>query len=156
MFSFFSRKKGLEIYAPIEGTVVDITKVPDAIFSQRMMGDGIAIEPTGNVLRAPLDGRVALVSETKHAIALSSEGLELLMHIGIDTVELNGQGFEVHVNVNDEVKKGDKLITFDRAFILESGKPLITPIVIINMDKVKKLEKHLHDAANRVLTIEMK
>lgn len=156
MFSFFCKKKEIEIYAPIEGKVVDITEVPDAIFSQKMMGDGVAIEPSGNVLIAPCDGKIALVSETKHALAITTGGLEVLMHIGIDTVELNGQGFDVHVKANDEIKKGDKLITFDRDFITENGKPLITPVVIINMDKVKKIDKHMNNSSNKLFTVEMK
>lgn len=156
MFGFFCRKKGIDLYAPVEGKVVDLTEVPDAIFSQKMMGDGIAIEPTGSLLMAPCDGRIAFISETKHALAIITGGVEVLMHIGIDTVELDGQAFDVHVKINDEVKKGDKLITFDHEVITKSGKLLITPVVVINMDKVKKLDKYMNDSSDKILTIEMK
>lgn len=155
MFSFFARKRGIDLYAPIEGKVVDITEVPDAIFAQKMMGDGVAIEPTGSVFTAPCDGKIALISGTKHALAIVSGGMEVLVHIGIDTVDLNGQGFEVAVKVNDDVKKGDKLVTIDREFIMKSGKSLLTPIVIINMEKVKKLNKYIGDSSSKIFTAVM-
>lgn len=156
MFGFFTKKKGIDLYAPVEGKVVDITEVPDAIFAQKMMGDGIAIEPAGDVLTAPCDGKIALISETKHALAIVSNGVEVLMHIGIDTVDLNGQGFDVAVKVNDEVKKGDKLVTIDRGFITECGKSLLTSILIINMENVKKLDKYLGGSSDKILTAVMK
>lgn len=157
MFNFFSKKnKDIEVFAPIKGKVVDITEVPDQVFAEKMMGDGVAIEPAEDTIKAPCDGRVALISGTKHAVAIECEGVEILMHIGLDTVELNGEGFEVHVKVDDMVKKGDPLISFDRAFITSKGKPLITPVVIVNMaDKVKKLEKHLEDGS-KIFTIQVK
>lgn len=149
-------KKSIAIYAPLKGRVVDITEVPDPTFSQKMMGDGIAIEPESNVLVAPCDGEIALVAETKHAVAISSNGMELLMHIGLDTVELEGKPFDVHVKAGDKVKQGDKLVTFDRDMITAAGKKLITPVLLINMDQVENADKHMNDASGKILTVKMK
>lgn len=148
MFGLFgNKKKDLEILLPVQGKVVDITEVPDCVFSQKMMGDGMAVEPEGNVIQAPCDGKVVLLARTLHAIALQADnGTEILIHIGLDTVELDGKGFTGHVSVGDRVKKGDKLITFDREFILEQGRPLITPIVITNMDdKIDSIYKNFDE-----------
>jgi len=156
MFGFFNKKK-LETYAPIAGKIIDITEVPDQVFSSKMMGDGFAIEPEADVVVAPCDGTVALVAATKHAVAIESQGVQILIHIGLDTVELQGQGFTAHVQENDTVKKGDPLITFDRGYIVAQEKPLTTIVVITNMDeKVKKIEKNLADCKGPILAIEVK
>lgn len=156
MFKFFSHKK-IVVFAPVKGSVFDITKVPDAVFSQKMMGDGIAVEPENDMVLAPCDGRVLLISSTKHAIAIESEGVELLIHIGLDTVDLEGQGFDVLVETGSHVKKGEPLITFDREYIQAQKKILTTMMVITNMDDaVKNLEKHLNDPSGKVLTVALK
>ena len=156
MFGF--GKKKISIASPIPGTVIDITAVDDKVFSQKMMGDGVAIEPEGNVVTAPCDGQVVLLARTLHAVALQAEnGAEILIHIGLDTVELDGKGFIGHVSVGDKVRRGDKLITFDKTFIHEQGKPLITPIVVTNTDgRVESIAKHLGANSQTIMQIKMR
>lgn len=156
MFNFFKKKCHIDIYQPLMGSVVDISTVSDPTFAQKMMGEGVAIEPSNNVLVAPCDGQIAMVTPTKHALVIKNSNIEILLHIGLDTVELDGKGFTVNVKVNDIVKQGQPLISFDSDFILQKGKKLITPIVVINMDKVKRLEKYLTSASGIIMTIEEK
>ncbi|GER67536.1 putative phosphotransferase enzyme IIA component YpqE [Weizmannia acidilactici] len=143
MFKLFQKKPQEEhIYAPLKGEAVAIEAVPDPTFAEKMMGDGIAIKPVDGKLVAPFDGEVIQVFPTKHAIGLrGTSGLELLIHIGLETVSLNGKGFEAAVKAGDKVKKGDPLITFNLAFIKEWAADSITSIVITNGEKVKSLEK---------------
>lgn len=133
---------GDKIFAPLTGRVVPLEEVPDPTFSGKMMGDGIAVDPTIGEVRAPFHATVILAFPTKHAIGLKTDsGLEILIHVGLETVNLNGEGFEVHVSQGDEVKQGDKLISFDLDFIAEKAASTITPIIITNGDMVSKLEK---------------
>lgn len=135
----FSRKKPQEVIflAPLTGTVVPISEVPDPVFAQKVVGDGVAILPSEGLLLSPIDAKVTHLLPTHHAIALTSEsGLEVLLHVGIDTVKLKGQGFTPFVSIGDQVKAGDKLIQFDAAVLQEAGCPVITPIVITNSDRV--------------------
>ncbi|MFD2370110.1 PTS glucose transporter subunit IIA [Brevibacillus sp. GCM10020057] len=137
--SLFSRKKQQEVtfLAPLTGTVVPLSEVPDPVFSQKVVGDGAAIQPSEGLLLSPIDARVTHLFPTHHAIGLTSDtGLEILIHIGIDTVKLQGKGFTPFVSVGDQVKAGDKLIQFDPAVLQESGCPTVTPIVITNGDVV--------------------
>ncbi len=137
----FSKKKELDLYAPITGELIDITEVKDQVFSQKILGDGVAIEPKEGVLYAPFDCEVIQLFHTLHAIGLKAKDVEILVHIGMDTVELNGEGFKGFVNEGDHVKKGQKLIEFDIDYIKSKGKEATTPIVITNMDIVKSLDK---------------
>lgn len=137
--SLFSRKKQQEVtfLAPLTGTIVPLSEVPDPVFAGKVVGDGVAILPSADTLVAPIDAKITHLFPTNHAIGLSTEGgLELLMHIGIDTVKLNGQGFTSFVSVGDQVKAGDKLIRFDKAVLEAAGCPIVTPIVITNGDLV--------------------
>lgn len=131
-----------KVYAPLTGRVVPLEEVPDPTFSGKMMGDGVAIEPINGEVRAPFHGSVVLAFPTKHAIGLKTEsGLEVLIHVGLETVNLNGEGFEVHVKEGDQVKQGDLLITFDLPEIKEKAASTITPIIITNGDLVSRLDK---------------
>jgi glucose-specific phosphotransferase system IIA component len=128
------------LYNPLEGEIVPLEKVPDEAFSGKYLGDGFAIVPSGNKVYAPADGEVAVLFPTKHAVViLTQEGLEVLVHIGIDTVSLNGEGFTAHVSQGDKVKKGDLLVTFETEIIEEKAKSLISPVVITNMHVVENL-----------------
>lgn len=125
------------IFAPLSGKVTPLSKVPDPTFSEKMMGDGIAIEPTDGKVVSPVDGEVILTFPTKHAVGLKSKsGIELLIHIGLETVNMDGEGFEVHVKQGQQVKVGDPLITFDLQLIKEKAASHITPVIITNGDKV--------------------
>jgi len=107
----------------MKGKVVDITEVPDPVFAQKMMGDGFFIYPSKGEVLAPADGEVVFVFDTKHAIGMkSADGTEYLLHIGVDTVALGGQGFKVFVESGQQVKKGDKLMEFDIDYIRENAK----------------------------------
>ncbi|HEB2207810.1 TPA: PTS transporter subunit IIABC [Staphylococcus aureus] len=119
------------VHAPLTGEVTPLSEVPDQVFSEKMMGDGIAIKPSQGEVRAPFNGKVQMIFPTKHAIGLVSDsGLELLIHIGLDTVKLNGEGFTLHVEESQEVKQGDLLINFDLDYIRNHAKSDITPIIV--------------------------
>lgn len=132
----FGKGKGIILPSPIEGETRPITEVNDPTFSEKILGDGIAIQPKKGEVVSPVDGTVAILFETKHAISIVSEqGTELLIHIGLDTINLRGEFFRSYVKANDKVKTGDLLLEFDIDKILEAGYDLITPIVICNSAK---------------------
>ncbi|WP_391117640.1 PTS glucose transporter subunit IIA [Psychrobacillus sp. L3] len=136
MFTKLFRKHKLQIYAPITGEILSLDQVPDPVFSQKMMGEGVAIMPKGGSVHSPIDGTVILLSGTKHAIALrSNDGTEILIHIGLETVSLKGQGFTVFVNEGERVSIGQLLIEVDWDYIREHASNVITPIVITNSDE---------------------
>ena len=138
MFEFL--KKDLKVLAPVAGTTIDLSNVPDEVFAKKMAGDGLAIESIGNVFVAPADGELSLVFKTNHAFAMEIAGeVELLVHIGIDTVSLNGEGFERLVEPGVKVKAGTPIIRIDRDFIESKGFSLITPILITNPDVIKEM-----------------
>ncbi|MGE7758510.1 PTS sugar transporter subunit IIA [Peribacillus sp. NPDC097895] len=139
----FGKKENVEqLLAPINGQVMNIEDVPDPVFSGKMMGDGIAILPEEGLVVSPLDAEVVQVFHTKHALGLRTKsGIELLIHIGLETVNLKGEGFEVHVAEGQSVKAGDKLVTFDIEFLKSNAPSIVTPIVITNGELVEKLEK---------------
>jgi len=122
----------VELSAYLSGKVIPIDAVPDQVFSQRVLGDGLAIEPTDSVLLAPADGEVVVVNEgTYHACGiLLDNGAEILLHIGLDTVSMNGDGFTPYVKVGDKIRRGDKLIAFDQAKIKAAGHPCVTVLVV--------------------------
>ncbi|MBZ9693041.1 PTS sugar transporter subunit IIA [Clostridium cagae] len=144
MFGLFKKKKedsNLKLVAPITGKAIPLSEVPDPVFAQKMAGDGLAIEPSDNVAVAPADGELTLVFNTKHAFAMTlANGTELLVHIGIETVSLNGEGFEQLVEQGTKVKAGTPIIKFDREFIKSKGLPLITPVLITNVDTLKSIK----------------
>lgn len=121
---------------PIAGRLMPITEVPDPVFSQKMMGDGFAIEPKEGRVFSPVNGRVKSVFPTRHAVALeSSVGHEILIHFGIDTVSLNGEGFEACVAEGQEVKEGDLLLKVNLEEVISKGKSTITMVVFVNLEK---------------------
>ena len=137
-----------EIKNPISGRVLPLSKVEDAVFSSGAMGDGIAIDPTDNKVYAPFDGSVEFIADTKHAVGLKSDdGVELLIHVGMDTVKMNGKGFDVKTKVNQRVKEGDLLLEFDRDEIQKKGYSLITPVVITNSCNYEQNELCLDEEA---------
>ena len=140
MFNLFSRNKPITIMAPMTGELMEITKVEDEVFSEKMVGDGIAIKPSEGIVVSPVQGEIIQVFPTKHALGIKThEGLEILIHIGLDTVELKGKGFKTYVKAGDRVEIGDKLLEVDLDFIRENGKSTISPIIITNMDMVKSI-----------------
>ncbi|MGM9986752.1 MAG: glucose-specific PTS transporter subunit IIBC [Bacillaceae bacterium] len=131
------------VVSPLTGRIIPITDVQDPVFGGKMMGDGFAIEPTEGIVVSPVDGEVANLFPTKHAIGIvSSEGLEVLIHIGMDTVKLNGEGFNAHVKQGDKVKKGQELITFDLEYVKNNAPSIMTPVVFTNaQDKEVEIVK---------------
>lgn len=129
------------IVAPIEGNAIALEEVGDGVFSEGMLGKGVAIEPTVGRAVSPVNGTVSTVFDTKHAVGLTSDnGAEVLIHIGLDTVKLNGKHFSAHVKAGDKVKVGDLLVEFDIEKIKEAGYPIVTPVVITNTDSYKNVE----------------
>lgn len=138
----FSRKdKGIKILAQQSGKAIPITEVPDPVFSGKVLGDGVGIVPSNGEVVAPVSGTIAQVAHTKHAIGIESDdGLEILVHLGIDTVKLEGEGFTCHVEVGQHVNAGDKLMDMDLDFIQSKGLSTISPCIITNLDAVKSVE----------------
>lgn len=138
----FGKKKG-EIFSTQTGKAISLTEVPDEVFSQKMLGDGAAVIPEGNEIVCPVGGTIVDVTPTLHAYCIhTDDDLDILVHIGIDTVELKGEGFKSLVKTGDAVKAGDPLAAVDIAFLKEKGYPIYTPIIITNMDAVKTIAVH--------------
>lgn len=159
MFSFL--KRNFKLIAPIDGNVISLDKVPDEIFSQKMAGDGVAIESIGDLVVAPADGDLTFIFKTNHAFGLSLDnGVELLIHVGIDTVNLAGEGFERLVCEGQSVKAGEPIIRIKRDFILERGCSLISPILITNVDSVnisnRIIDKHVKAGKDTILEYKMR
>lgn len=130
-----SEKKNEILKSPIKGNVIDLSQVKDQVFSSGMMGKGIAIEPEEGVVVSPVNGKIATLFPTGHAIGIISDGgCEILIHIGMDTVEMNGKGFRKLVQEGDLVKVGQKLVEFDVNAIKEAGYQTISPVIVTNSD----------------------
>lgn len=153
----FQVSSGEEIKSPMNGTVIPLSEVPDAVFSSEMLGKGFGVEPSEGKAYAPVDGEVTTVFDTKHAIGLMSKhGVELLIHIGMDTVKLNGKGFDVKVKTGDQVKAGDLLAEFDIDLIKGEGYPVTTAVVVTNTDDCEEIGEVRTGAATKdteVLTV---
>ena len=132
----------IDIVAPLSGEIVNIEDVPDVVFAEKIVGDGIAIKPAGNKIVAPVDGTIGKIFETNHAFSIESDsGIELFVHFGIDTVELKGEGFKRIAEEGQRVQKGDLALEFDLALLEEKAKSTLTPVVISNMDEIKEMTK---------------
>ena len=130
------------IVAPLTGRVVNLEDVPDPTFSQKMMGEGLAVEPSEGEVVSPIDGEIVQIFPTKHAIGVRGKsGIEVLIHIGIDTVGMSGEGFQTHVKENIKVTAGQKLVSFDLELIKEKASSTITPIVFTNSEIIDFIEK---------------
>lgn len=124
------------VYCPIEGNVISRADIPDATFASGALGDGVGIEPASGVVVAPFDGTISTVAETKHAVGITSDdGLELLIHVGVDTVAMEGRGFAPQVAEGDRVKIGQVLLTFSPEEIEQAGHSATTAVLICNADE---------------------
>ena len=144
---FFQKKTAVRadakgvVYAPLKGRRIPLEQVSDTAFSQKLLGDGIAIIPEADTVFAPVSGKVVSLFETHHAIGIrSKDGMEILIHIGIDTVELGGKGFRSFVNKGEQVSLGQKLITFDREQIKAAGYDDTTMLLVLNANDWRRLE----------------
>ena len=146
-----------DVYAPLNGLVVPLSEVNDPIFSEGMMGKGVAIQPESYEIKAPIDGTISMVAVSKHAIGItSSNGVELLVHVGLDTVKLNGKGFYLLVSENEKVKVGQPILKFDASYIKEQGYDIITPVLITNSDEFEDviLDDTQHvKAKDKIMTV---
>ncbi|MDM5271511.1 PTS glucose transporter subunit IIA [Sulfurovum sp. zt1-1] len=143
MFGLFKRKQR-EVFAPVDGQVVSLDQVNDEVFSQGLAGDGVAIKPVSDIFRAPISGKVTKIFGTNHAYSIKNDkDLEVMVHIGLDTVALKGEGFERLVEEGDIVEAGDPVIKTDLAYLGEHAKDTITPILITDESDVKSIEKKL-------------
>lgn len=128
--------------SPMNGNIIELSEVNDATFSEKLLGDGVAIESEDGKVFAPFDGIVSALFPTNHAISLESDdGVEMLIHIGIDTVQLNGKYFFSHVEQNQKIKQGDLLIEFNKEAIKSEGYAIITPVIIANTDTYSNIIK---------------
>ena len=135
---------GNKIYAPMNGKAVPITKVPDPTFAEGLLGNGIAIMPSDGKVYSPVDGTVGTMFDTGHACALTSTtGVEILIHVGLETVGLNGEPFIVHCKDGDTVKKGQLLFESDLAAIEAAGLPTITSVLVCNTDDYPTFETYV-------------
>lgn len=136
--------KEIELGAPVAGEVVAITEVNDETFSGELLGKGIAVRPTEGKIVAPCDGKIDLMFDTGHAVSIVADcGAEILIHVGLETVKLEGKHFKVHAANGDAVKAGQLLIEFDREAILAEGYDMVTPMVICNTDKYGEINTYV-------------
>ncbi|UOB78919.1 PTS glucose transporter subunit IIA [Bacillus sp. ZJS3] len=157
LFGLGSKTNEETIVAPLTGAVKNIEEVPDPVFAGRMMGDGVAIDPTEGVVVSPVDGEIVQLFHTKHAVGIKAKnGTEILIHVGLETVKMEGEGFEAHVSEGQAVKAGDKLISFDLELIREKAKSIITPIVITNTDAAESIKTTVGVTATKGSTEVMK
>lgn len=142
MFGLFKKKKTEYLLgAPAKGKAVPLTEVNDPTFSEGMLGQGVAVIPSEGKIYAPIDGEVGMVFDTLHAVSLTADcGAEVLIHVGLDTVKMNGDGFVGHVQAGDKVKKGDLLLEVDLEKVKAAGYDTTTPMLICNTDDYASVE----------------
>ena len=139
MFDFLRKKKDSLIYAPAKGLCIDISNVDDNAFASKIMGDGVAIIPEENIIKSPVDGKLTMIFNTGHAFGiLSNDGVEILIHIGIDTVNEEGKGFEILKKSGDSVKKGTPIVKLELNY-LKSKYDMSTMLIVTNNKKIKKI-----------------
>ena len=162
MFGLFKKKKDKAhvLGAPAKGKAVSLKEVSNPTFSEGILGDGVAVIPSEGKIYAPADGTIGMVFDTLHAISLTTDfGAEVLIHVGLDTVQLKGEGFEGHVKAGDTVKKGDLLLTVDLEKVKAAGYDIITPVLICNTADyaavTAQADKEVN-AGDDVLTVEEK
>lgn len=141
LFRNLLTKGNITVGAPVAGELVSIKEVSDPTFGEEIVGKGVAVIPSDNRICAPVDGKVATVFPTGHAVAVvGGDGEEILIHVGLDTVQLNGKFFTIHVEADQEVKKGDLLLEADLEQIKAAGYDIITPVVICNPDEFADIQ----------------
>lgn len=142
------------LVAPITGQIVPLSEVDDPIFAEEMMGQGIAIKPSDTTVYAPSDGIISMVTPSKHAIGITTaDGIEMLIHVGLDTVKMDGQGFKLLVAENDNVSKNQPLLEFDKKLIEDSGYTSIVPFIITNSSEFSEIIPHYYEQATHNYTV---
>lgn len=160
MMNLFKRNKSIDIVSPITGRVIPLEEVEDEGFSSKRLGDGIAIEIRDGKVVAPFDGEIISTYKSNHCVAIrSEEGIELLIHVGLDTIKLKGESFIQHVALMQKVKKGDIILEADLESLKQIGKPLISPVIISNMgmvESLKKYEGNVEKGLSNIMTVTIK
>jgi len=156
MFEFLKRNKKVELFSPVVGKSICLEKVPDKVFANRLLGDGIAFEIAGDTLYAPCDAKVVMVASTNHAIGLKTgRNIEILFHVGLDTVELKGEGLETLVVIEEKVKRGQPLLKINKVLMKEKRIDLTTSMVITSQNHQLKIsEPDKVDLNSLVISIE--
>lgn len=140
--SLFRRKHEFEIYSPLQGLSIPLSEVKDGVFSEELLGKGCAIRPESENVYSPVNGKVEMVFPTGHAVGVkAADGVEVLIHIGLETVNMNGEGFQVHVQQGDAVKIGDPLVTFSKEKIEKAGYDPVTMLIISNTKDFKEVKQ---------------
>lgn len=150
------KNKDIEILAAMDGEIKSVENAPDEVFSQKMMGDGIVIFPTSGKVYAPVTGKIIQVAHTFHAIIIETKSKDVILtHVGLDTVELNGEGFDCKVKTGDSVKAGDLLMEVDFELLKEKNCNLASPCILLTDDKVDVniLEKDAKGGKTKIATI---
>lgn len=146
------------VYSPLTGTAIALEEIPDEVFATAVLGNGCGIEPPEYRVTAPFDGVVTTVADTKHAVGMTSkDGIEILIHVGLNTVEMKGRGFDVKVAEGQKVKFGQLLMNFDAKAIQEAGYPITTAVIVTNTDDytaVKMSRTGEVTASDPLLTVE--
>ena len=162
MLSIFkSKKKVYELYSPVNGKSVDLSDVPDKVFANKLMGDGIAFNLEDSLVCAPCDGELTMLTPTRHAFGIKADnGAEILVHIGLDTVNLNGEGFKVIAVQGKRLKKGTPIIEVDLELLKQKGFDLTTPMIVTNGSefelKIEPVEQQVSIGETLVITINKK
>ena len=156
-FDRFKKDKGIELTAPMKGKCVSIKEVPDPTFAEEILGKGIAVIPQDGHVYAPADGKISTVFPTGHAVGITTaDGAEILIHIGLDTVKLNGEHFTALVKTGDAVEVGTPLVQVDLKAVRDAGYDLVTPVLITNsaevLDVVENSREHV-EAGDEILTV---
>jgi glucose-specific phosphotransferase system IIA component len=141
MFGFLKRKTR-EILSPVDGKVIEIEQVDDEVFANKMAGEGVAVIPVSDTFCAPIEGVVSKIFSTNHAYSIKGDkDLEVMVHIGLETVALKGEGFERLANEGERVKAGDPIIRVDLPYITEHAKDIVTPVIISEESDAKEIKK---------------
>ena len=143
MFEFKKRQKEMAVYSPMDGISIKLSDVPDEAFSERILGDGAAVIPKNGNVYSPVDGEIIDITDSKHAFCITTnEGTELLLHIGIDTVNLKGEGFNLKIVSGDKVKAGSKIAEIDLEFLKKNNIRLETPVILTEAENYKITQVH--------------
>lgn len=145
MLKLFKRKKDrISLTVPCKGQLIPLEEVEDAMFAKKLLGDGFAVQPLDDVICAPCSGRITMIADSAHAFGITlNNGAEVLVHVGLDTVNLKGEGFTVMTQLHASVKKGTPVLKINRAFMKEKHLNLTIPVILIN-DEQHELQHHIY------------
>ncbi len=143
MFGIIKKQKEIAVYSPMDGVAIPLSNVPDEAFSEKILGDGAAVIPSNGNVYSPVDGEIMDITDTKHALCITTdEGTELLLHIGIDTVKLKGEGFNLKIASGDKVKAGTKIAEIDLQVLEKNNIPRHTPVILTESENYKITQVH--------------